>query len=173
MGQSPPGPLLAGQLKGAAKNQRNTQRAHALAWISSLVGAGKQTPPSKVGYRGRSKRPPLARVAPTKGESAMVRLFLTAAVLLTLTSAAVADPLNLSCDEILRNGWNKMPDVADYIRTRPDSGKLGLRSACHLDSLVFAKCLAEPRRQTVRQAIDALFSETKHGKRLPYTPVCA
>jgi hypothetical protein len=103
----------------------------------------------------------------------MVRLFLTAAVLLTLTCAAVADPLNLSCDEILSNGWNKTPDVADYIRTLPDSDKLGIRSECHFDSLVFAQCLAEPRRQTVRQAIDALLWETTHGKPLPYTPVCA
>jgi hypothetical protein len=103
----------------------------------------------------------------------MVRLFSTAAVLLTLTSAAVAEPLNLSCDEILHNGWNKTPDVADYVRTLPDSGKLGLRSECHLDSLVFAQCLAEPSRQTVGQAIETLLWEATHGKSLPYTPVCA
>jgi hypothetical protein len=128
-------------------------------------------PPIKVGYRVFQRA--LARVAPpTKGESAMVRLFSTAVILLTLTSAAVAEPLNLSCDEILSNGRNKTPGVADNIRALLDSGKQGLGSECHLDSLVFAQCLAEPRRQTVRQAIDALLSEA-HWNRLPYTPVCA
>jgi hypothetical protein len=134
----------------------------------------KQTPPIKVGYWDAQRGGLLARVAPpTKGESAMVRLFSTAAVLLTLTSAAVAEPLNLSCDEILRNGWNNTPDVADYIRTLPDSGKLGFGSECHLDALVFAQCLAEPSRQTVGQAIDALLREATRGKQLPYTPACA
>jgi len=102
----------------------------------------------------------------------MNRLLLTATVLAMTPMSAVADPPKLSCDEIVRNGWNKMPDVADYIRTLPGSDKLGFGSECHLGSLVFAQCSAESRRQTVRQAIDALIWKATHGKRLPDTPVC-
>ena len=102
----------------------------------------------------------------------MNRLLLSAAVLAMTPMSAVADPPDLSCDEIVRNGWNKMPDVADYIRTLPGSDKLGFGSECHLGSLVFAQCFAESRRQTVRRAIDALIWKATHGKRLPDTPVC-
>jgi hypothetical protein len=77
----------------------------------------------------------------------------------------------LSCDTIVRQGWNNMPDVAEYIRTKPGSDKLGFGSECHLGSLVFAQCFLEPR-WSVKKAIDVLIHKAVTGKRLPETPVC-
>jgi hypothetical protein len=86
--------------------------------------------------------------------------------------AVTAGPPKLSCDELIRNGWDRMPDVADYIHTLRGSDRLGFGSECHLGSLVFAQCFAESRRQTVREAIAALIWKATHGKRLPDTPAC-
>jgi hypothetical protein len=100
------------------------------------------------------------------------------ALLFSVTLSAVATvPAHavslsqLHCDDIVRNGWDKMPDVADDIRALPGSDKLGFGSECHLGSLVFAQCFVEPR-WTVKQAVDALIWKAAHGKRLPDTPVC-
>src|ERR1700746_1708181 len=77
----------------------------------------------------------------------------------------------LSRDTIIREGWNKMPDVAEYIRAKPGSDKLGYVSECHLGSLVFAQCFLEPK-WSVKKAIDVLIHKAVTGKRLPKTPVC-
>jgi hypothetical protein len=77
----------------------------------------------------------------------------------------------LSGDTIIREGWNKMPDVAEYIRAKPGSDKLGYGSECHLGSLVFAQCFLEPK-WSVKKAIDVLIHKAVTGKRLPKTPVC-
>jgi hypothetical protein len=76
-----------------------------------------------------------------------------------------------SCDTIVRSGWDKMPDVADYIKSLPGSEKLGFGSECHLGSLVFAQCFLEPR-WSVKRAIDELIRKARDGKKLPDTPVC-
>jgi hypothetical protein len=81
------------------------------------------------------------------------------------------DAEKLSCDTIIRDGWNKMPDVADYILAKPGSDKLGFGSECHLGSLVFAQCFVEPR-WSVKKAIDVLIQKAATGKKLPDTPVC-
>jgi hypothetical protein len=38
----------------------------------------------------------------------------------------------LICGDIVGNGWNHMPDVADYIKARPGADRLGHGSECHL-----------------------------------------
>jgi hypothetical protein len=102
----------------------------------------------------------------------MKRLLLAAAALAMLAMPCLAAPVSsLSCDEIVRSGWDKMPDVADYIQTLPGSDQLGFGSECHLGSLVFAQCFVEPR-WSVKKAIDTLIWKATHGKRLPDTPVC-
>jgi hypothetical protein len=78
---------------------------------------------------------------------------------------------NMSCDTIIRQGWDKMPDVADYIRELPGSKKLGFGSECHLGSLVFAQCFLKPK-WSVKKAIDALIHKAATGERLPETPAC-
>lgn len=77
----------------------------------------------------------------------------------------------LSCDDIVRAGWNKMPDVADYIMKIQGHEKLGFGSECHLGSMVFAQCFVEPR-WTVNKAIYELIRKARAGKHLPDTPVC-
>jgi hypothetical protein len=76
-----------------------------------------------------------------------------------------------SCDEMVGNGWYKMPDIAEYILAKPGSDKLGFGSECHLGSLVFAQCFLEPR-WSVDKAIDVLIRKAVTGKALPKTPMC-
>lgn len=98
-------------------------------------------------------------------------IFLAGALALTSATTSAVTPAELSCDTIVRKGWDKMPDVADYIRTIPGSEKLGFGSECHLGSLVFAQCFVEPR-WTVGKAVDELIRKARAGQRLPDTPAC-
>jgi hypothetical protein len=77
----------------------------------------------------------------------------------------------LICGDIVRNGWNHMPDVADYIKARPGADRLGYGSECHLGSLVFSQCWLEPR-WSMERAINALLQKAAAGKKLPDTPPC-
>lgn len=81
-------------------------------------------------------------------------------------------PGNLSCADIVDNGWSKMPDdIADYVLAKPNSEKLGYGSFCHIGSLVFAQCFLEPR-WLVRQAVDELINKASGGQPLPGERVC-
>ena len=77
----------------------------------------------------------------------------------------------LSCRDLIDAGWKNMPDVADYVLSKPGSDKLGYGSECHIGSLVFSQCWLEPR-WSVKKAIDVLLHKAAAGKRLPETPVC-
>jgi hypothetical protein len=98
-------------------------------------------------------------------------IFLAGVLALMPAAARAVVPAELSCDTIVRNGWDKMPDVADYIKTIPGSEKLGFGSECHLGSLVFAQCFVEPR-WTVGKAVHELIRKARTGQRLPDTPAC-
>lgn len=76
-----------------------------------------------------------------------------------------------ACGDLVRAGWGHMPDVADYIRSKPGADKLGYGSECALGSLVFSQCFLEPRL-SVKQAIDMLLAKARAGKKLPDTPAC-
>jgi hypothetical protein len=94
----------------------------------------------------------------------MKRVLLAAALAATMATPAtargkVAAPV-VSCDSVVRAGWDRMPDVADYIKTLPGSEKLGFGSECHLGSLVFAECFVN-RRKSVKQAIDDLLAKAR------------
>jgi hypothetical protein len=77
----------------------------------------------------------------------------------------------LSCRALIDAGWEKMPDVADYVLSKPGASKLGYGSECHIGSLVFSQCWLEPR-WSAEKAIDELIYKATHNKRLPDTPVC-
>ena len=74
------------------------------------------------------------------------------------------------CGDLVGRGWAHMPDVADYVLSKPGADKLGYGSECDIGSLVFSQCWLEPRL-TVKQAID--LAKARAGKKLPDTPVCA
>src|ERR1700730_12557020 len=84
---------------------------------------------------------------------------------------AEVDAGTIPCTDIVNNGWSHMPDIADYVRGKPNSDKLGFGSECHIGSLVFAQCFIEPK-WSVREAVNALIHKAVTGKRLPNTPVC-
>jgi hypothetical protein len=77
----------------------------------------------------------------------------------------------LLCSDIVGNGWNHMPDVADYIKTQPGSDKLGYGSECNLGSLVFSQCWLEPH-WSVTKAINTLLRKAANGEKLPDVPAC-
>jgi hypothetical protein len=77
----------------------------------------------------------------------------------------------LICGDIVKNGWNRMPDVADYIKARPGADKLGYGSECHLGSLVFSQCWLEPH-WSVERAVKVLLQKAAAGKKLPGIPAC-
>jgi hypothetical protein len=78
---------------------------------------------------------------------------------------------SLICKDIIGAGWDHMPNISDYIKTRPNADKLGYGSECHLGSLVFSQCWLEPH-WPVTKAIDALLQKAATGKKLPDTPAC-
>ena len=77
----------------------------------------------------------------------------------------------LSCRDLIDAGWKNMPDVVDYVLSKPGSDKLGYGSECHIGGLIFSQCWLEPR-WSVKHAIDVLIYKAVHGKRLPDTPAC-
>ena len=76
-----------------------------------------------------------------------------------------------SCRDIIDAGWANMPNIADYVHTKPGSDKLGYGSECAIGSLVFAQCWLEPG-WSVEKAISVLIYKAATGKRLPKTPAC-
>lgn len=78
---------------------------------------------------------------------------------------------SLICQDIIGTGWNHMPEIADYIKTKPNAEKLGYGSECHLDALVFSQCWLEPH-WPVTKAINALLRKAANGEKLPDTPAC-
>jgi hypothetical protein len=92
---------------------------------------------------------------------------------LAATAANAEQPIvaEFSCFDIVNGGWGHMPDVTDYVLAKPHSDKLGYGSPCHINSLVFAQCFAEPK-WSVREAVNALIRKATTGKTLPDVPVC-
>ena len=50
----------------------------------------------------------------------------------------------ISCQTIIDGGLSHMPDIADYVLTKPHSDKLGYGSECRISGLVFAQCAIQP-----------------------------
>jgi hypothetical protein len=73
-----------------------------------------------------------------------VLLFIVGIAILGEAHAKPATLNTLLCSDIVGNGWNHMPDIADYIKTQPGYDKLGYGSECNLGSLVFSQCWLEP-----------------------------
>ena len=96
---------------------------------------------------------------------------LLAALLATPAAAGTPKVAKESCRDLVGAGWDHMPDVTDYVLSKPGSDKLGFASPCHIDSLVFSQCWLEPRL-SVKQAIGLLLAKAKEGKELPDMPVC-
>jgi hypothetical protein len=49
------------------------------------------------------------------------------------------------CRNVLDAGWKNMPDIADYVRSKPGADKLGYGNECHIGGLVFSQCWLEPQ----------------------------
>ncbi|MGA2638666.1 hypothetical protein [Methylocella sp.] len=98
-------------------------------------------------------------------------LSLALVAFLALPAHAETDFKTLSCGSIVGNGWDKMPDVVDYILSQKNGDKLGFASECHLGALVFSQCWLEPKI-TVGQAIELLINKATSHRKLPDTPVC-
>jgi hypothetical protein len=98
-------------------------------------------------------------------------LMLLGGIMILGGAHAALVPLNTACGVIVGNGWDRMPDVADYIRTRPGADKLGYGSECNLRALVFSQCWIEPH-WSVAKAIDVLLHKAENGEKLPDTPAC-
>ena len=102
----------------------------------------------------------------------MNRLLLTATVLAMTPMSAVADPPN-------SHAMRSSATAGTRCRTwRTISARCPVRTNWALVASVISALSCSPnallkfRRQTVRQAIDALIWKATHGKRLPDTPVC-
>jgi len=87
------------------------------------------------------------------------------------SSEPVALDRSVLCTDIVRAGWDDMPDTRDYVLSKPNADKLGFPSSCHLDSLVFSQCWLEPKI-TIGAAIDMLLKKASKGQKLPDVPAC-
>jgi hypothetical protein len=92
-------------------------------------------------------------------------------LLIGIANANERNTGSISCATIVNNGWRRMPDIADYVREKQNSDKLGYGSECHIGSLVFAQCFIEPR-WSVKQAVDELINKAIAGESLPGERVC-
>lgn len=102
-----------------------------------------------------------------------IKPLMVALILASPAQSLAGNPGDLSCRDIVGDGWDRMPttEITEYVLKKKGSLRLGLGSECHISSLVFMQCWMSTK-DSVQEAVDDLIHKADHNKKLPDYFVC-